>query len=402
MKKIALIIIIALTLVAWKGGYEEPTGGFVDEGTIMRLATSTDSVGIGTATPGAKLEVAGTVLLSAFSTGDFINDEYDLRVGANDSASVMRIGGLELGTSEDRTVAPGFTAGGAAYFSLVSTPDGIAEFVFTTSDGNIRQAMPIAGAGYGTLNARSGMYAGPSVMNDSIMMGTYWGFDKLLMDTDSTGADLGVQNDVQIGNNLYVDGAVFVGVAAMANMTGLVVEGGVLGVKAITTPTADAGYGKFYVKADSNAYYQDIVGIEHTLLKGSSSIQHLFELPLEDPTGTVGNWDIIEINATQAVHFACQIPEDFEVLDAATIVMIPDASETIQWDILVSVAAAGEAYNNDDRSSLNDTLAVTINLITEVDISGSLTGLSAGDYVAIDFQSDTGNLRIVGFEFDFN
>jgi hypothetical protein len=51
---------------------------------------------------------------------------------------------------------------------------------------------------------------------------------------------------------------------------------------------------------------------------------------------------------------------------------------------------------------LNQTLAVTASQLTEVDISGQLTGLSAGDYIAIDFQSDTANLRIVGFEFDFN
>ena len=205
-----------------------------------------------------------------------------------------------------------------------------------------------------------------------------------------------------VGDILVSSGTVSVGVALMANMTGLVVEGGVLGMKEITTPTGDTNYGKLYTKTDNNVYFQDGAGTEHTLLKGSSSIQHEFFTPLEDPTGTVGNWDVITINSSQAVHFSCQIPEDFEVLDAATIVMIPDATETIQWDVLVSVSAAGEAYNNDDRSALNEQLAVTASALTEADISGVLTGLAAGDYVAIDFQSDTANLRIVGFEFDFN
>ena len=207
---------------------------------------------------------------------------------------------------------------------------------------------------------------------------------------------------LRCAGNVMTSSALAVGVGIMANMTGVVVEGGVLGMKEITTPTPDGTYGKIYTKTDNNLYFQDGGGTEHTILKGSSGIQHEFFTPLESPTGTVGNWDIITINATQSVHFSCQIPEDFEVLDAATIVMIPDATEEIQWDVLISVSAAGEAHDNDDREALDQTLEVTADLITEIDISGSLTGLSPGDYIAIDFQSDTGNLRIVGFEFDFN
>ncbi|KKN55842.1 hypothetical protein LCGC14_0578330 [marine sediment metagenome] len=177
---------------------------------------------------------------------------------------------------------------------------------------------------------------------------------------------------------------------------------GVVSLIETTTPGADAGYGKIYTKSDDDLYFQDGSGNEHTILKGSTSIQHEYFAPLEEPTGTVGNWDIVAIGTSQAVHFTFQIPEDFEVLDAITVVVLPDATETIQWDIFVSVAAVGEAYNNDDRSALNETLAVTVNLITELDISGVLTGLAAGDYIAIDFQSDIANIQVVGLEFDFN
>lgn len=169
-----------------------------------------------------------------------------------------------------------------------------------------------------------------------------------------------------------------------------------------TTPAADTNYAKVYTKSDNNLHYQDGEGTEHTLLKGASSVEHLYEPPLEDPTGTIGNWDVVEINAAQNVHFTFQVPEHFESLDFVTIVIIPDATETVQWDLDISVAADGEAYNNDDRTATDQTLAVTINLITELDISASLTGLSGGDYVAVDFQSDTANIRIVGLEFDFN
>lgn len=157
------------------------------------------------------LKMNQPIIFSAFSTGDFGNDEYDIRVGENDSASVMRIGNLEFGTSDDRTVGASFTAGGATYFASVAAPDGVAEFVFTTSDGDMRLVLPVAGVGYGTYNPRSMIIAGPSVFKDSIMIGTYWGFNRLLMDTDSTGADLGVQNDVQIGNRLFIDNSILIG-----------------------------------------------------------------------------------------------------------------------------------------------------------------------------------------------
>jgi hypothetical protein len=169
-----------------------------------------------------------------------------------------------------------------------------------------------------------------------------------------------------------------------------------------TTPTAITNFGKLYTKNDNNIYFQDGAGVEHTILKGAAGTQHAFFPPLEDPTGTVGNWDVISINSAQSVHFVCQIPEDFETLSAAAIVMIPDATETIQYDINVSVAAAGEAYNNDDRAAANQQIAVTASQLIEIDISGQLTGLAAGDYIAIDFQSDTSDLRIIGFEFDWN
>ena len=173
-------------------------------------------------------------------------------------------------------------------------------------------------------------------------------------------------------------------------------------VAEMITPDTVADFGQYYTKSDNHPYFQDGAGTEHTLLTGLTGVQHEFFSPIEDATGTVGNWDIVAINNAQAVHFNFQIPEDFEFLDAINIIIIPDASETIQWDINVSVAAAGEAYNNDDRATADATLAVTQNLITELDISGDFGSLSAGDYIAVDFQSDINDLRVVGLEFDFN
>ncbi len=44
------------------------SGGWVDDGTVVRLLTQTDNVGIGTSTPGYKLDVAGTLGVSGATT----------------------------------------------------------------------------------------------------------------------------------------------------------------------------------------------------------------------------------------------------------------------------------------------------------------------------------------------
>lgn len=155
------------------------------------------------------LKVEGSI--TSFDTGNFIADEYDLRVGTNDTANVMRIGNLELGTCDDRTVGTSLTMGGAVLFAVQNVPDGVGEFIFTTAGGDIRFALPRSGPSYGTYNARSMIIAGPSVLKDSAMIGNYWGFNRILMNTNAFGADLGVQNCTQIGDSCYVNTCVIVG-----------------------------------------------------------------------------------------------------------------------------------------------------------------------------------------------
>lgn len=214
----------------------------VGDTSVFSAAGGNDCLRIG---PSLIIGTDGAVNINAFSTGDFGADEYDMRVGENDSAAVMRIGNLELGTSDDRTVGPSFTAGGATYFASVDTPDGIAEFVFTTSDGDMRLVLPIAGAGYGTYNPRSMIIAGPSVFKDSIMIGTYWGFNRLLMDTDGAGADLGVQNNVQIGDSLFVNTNITIGGEQFTSQS----DSTIINSNSITT-TGNMGVGTTTITAD--------------------------------------------------------------------------------------------------------------------------------------------------------
>ena len=57
--------------------------GWTDDGTVVRLQTNTDNVGIGTTTsPGAKLDVAGTVRMTGFQLGSSATAGYVLTTNA--------------------------------------------------------------------------------------------------------------------------------------------------------------------------------------------------------------------------------------------------------------------------------------------------------------------------------
>ena len=59
-------------------------------------------------------------------------------------------------------------------------------------------------------------------------------------------------------------------------------------------------------------------------------------------------------------------------------------------------AADGEVSTTNSDSETNATQAVTVDEIETLDVSASLTGLAAGDYVGMNFQSDTSNIRAIG------
>ena len=211
-----------------------------------------------------------------------------------------------------------------------------------------------------------------------------------------------------IASTVYIAGAPVDGsnvtittMAALYVNAGVSIFNDVIHMLEITTPTSIDSYGAIYPKADNELYFKDGAGVEHVILKGAAATRDLFFQPIEAPTGVVGDWEVHEINASQEVHFIFHIPANFTTLVSANIVMIPDATETIQWDANISVAANGEGSAADARSVADDTLAVTSGNVTEVDISDELTGLAAEDYVAVNFQADTANLRIIGIEIEY-
>lgn len=69
-------------------------------------------------------------------------------------------------------------------------------------------------------------------------------------------------------------GSIGIGTSSLGNMAAgqMMLEGGVLAIKEITTPTADSEYGKWYTKTDNQPYFQDGAGTEKKIESGQNAI----------------------------------------------------------------------------------------------------------------------------------
>lgn len=124
-------------------------------------------------------------------------------------------------------------------------------------------------------------------------------------------------------------------------------------------------------------------------------------------TTILDDWAVQPVGAgssTQFSHFIFRVPADFNALSEAKILCIPDTTETVSWEASASKAAVGEAYNSDrDAYSVSESLAVTNGQLAELDINKQsiFTGMAAGDYVAIEFNSLTSVIRVVGLRITY-
>ena len=86
-------------------------------------------------------------------------------------------------------------------------------------------------------------------------------------------------------------------------------------------------------------------------------------------------------------YISFKVPDDLHTITEAKVVVIPRVTQAAaDWDIYSYYAAAGEAYNTHTESDTASTYNVTDEQMFEVDISGILTSLAAGDYVGILFS----------------
>ncbi len=119
----------------------------------------------------------------------------------------------------------------------------------------------------------------------------------------------------------------------------------------------------------------------------------------------VGTLPYMQLDATETGYFHFRVPANFTTLTSVNLIIYPDATETLQMDVTVSMGAIGEAYNNHTTTISNTTKSVTTDDFTEWDLV-SLTGtpfapMLAGDIVSMSIVSDTTLTRIVGLSIKY-
>jgi hypothetical protein len=197
------------------------SSGWTDDGTVVRLTTGTDSVGIGTTSPGEPLEVAGNVLITGKATIGSKHTNTGLAAFvAGDSSTASGFystvgGGLGNESSNDQTVVAGGafnTASGVStvvsggYQNAATAADatvagGFADtasgFRSTVSGGNLNSAT-VEGAtvGGGARNVASGI--------NSTVSG---GFGNVTSGRDATIG--GGAIDTAVGDAATISGGVF-------------------------------------------------------------------------------------------------------------------------------------------------------------------------------------------------
>jgi hypothetical protein len=112
--------------------------------------------------------------------------------------------------------------------------------------------------------------------------------------------------------------------------------------------------------------------------------------------------DVQSMSSTGSFRLNFFVPNDFTSMTGLYVVVVPDATETIQYDLSGSHASAGELVTNSEQDSLNVQTAVTDNTIQDIDVSEVFSGLGANDYAGLEFKSDTSNIRVLGVRLKYD
>ena len=113
------------------------------------------------------------------------------------------------------------------------------------------------------------------------------------------------------------------------------------------------------------------------------------------------------LSSTGSTIFQFHVPNDFNDVENVVVVIIPDATESIQFDFDRSIVSVGDTVASSLINAADITKNVTVNILTEIDIDDiggtpTFTGkVKAGDYIGIIFKSDTTNIRVMGLRFKY-
>jgi len=154
--------------------------------------------------------VEGVLTVKGIADGGRTN--YDLKVGDTDGSptyGMIQMGNASIGRTSH---TDGIDLDGAVLIRNIAGPvTSEIEFIFAESTGSTcRFALPKSGVGNATYNPRSLLIAGPAPADTDFVKVTYWRtnnniFHNIDCDTTGVGADLGVQNDLEVEGDIFTD-----------------------------------------------------------------------------------------------------------------------------------------------------------------------------------------------------
>lgn len=154
--------------------------------------------------------VDGVATISGFGTGALA--DYDLCIGdtMTPSYGMVQFGNAVIGRTS-YNIGNVDLDGSVIVRNLGGPVTGKIEFLWEEGNGATRFALPSSGAGNATYNPRSMLIAGPAPANTDMVTVGYWQtnnniFNNLACDTGGDGADLGVQNDLEVMGDIFATG----------------------------------------------------------------------------------------------------------------------------------------------------------------------------------------------------
>lgn len=124
-----------------------------------------------------------------------------------------------------------------------------------------------------------------------------------------------------------------------------------------------------------------------------------------DYVGAIGNFPYAQLDSGEDAYFVFHVPSNFSEIVEVAVIMIPDATETVQADIDVNFAANGQSRTTHTTGIANTQLSVTADVVTKWPIDSLSTllfaNLEANDFVGIKFNSNTTMLRVLGLLFRY-
>ena len=188
------------------------------------------------------------------------------------------------------------------------------EFAWVDGTNSIRFALAVPGVGNATYNPRSMLIAGPAVLDDEVVTVSYWQtnnniFDNLVCDTVGQGADLGVQNDLEVEGQIWVDliqestpaNGVVVSADDGSGVGSFVWDGNQMAFQSASSPTSSfiIGYGATGDPTTPMANRINLSGLSGFSFIMSNAAFPQFIIGNTDPTSSV----FIDGNGNKAIRF---------------------------------------------------------------------------------------------------